>query len=176
MTSKQVENGTIVSITYDLTVDGVVFDQVGEDNPFEYLHGKGNIVPGLEAALNGKKIGDSFEITLKPQDAYGEYDESLIETVSRKDFVTVENAPKLHAGQTIKLVDKEDNVINATILKFNEQVVVLDYNPVLAGKTLTYRVKVLDIYEPTVDEWIAGVPHSLQDSLTFNTDDEEQDI
>ena len=70
-----IENDIVVGISYTLTVDGELWDSVSEEEPFEFIQGHGNIVPGLEIALQGLKAGDRKVVTVTPEYGYGEYDE-----------------------------------------------------------------------------------------------------
>lgn len=162
-----VKEGLVVAIAYKLFVDGSLFDEADISHPLEYLHGKGNIVPGLEEAIEGKQIGDKFEIVLEPKDGYGERNEQLLEVIPRKDFVLIESKSQLKIGQVIKLIAEDERIVNAVIRDFNTDNVTLDYNPILAGKRLTYDVQIVNLREPTPLERKLGVPKSLQDKMTF---------
>ncbi|MBC8170469.1 MAG: FKBP-type peptidyl-prolyl cis-trans isomerase, partial [Anaerolineae bacterium] len=73
MAVDKITDGVVVSMTYVLTVDGEEVGRAGTEEPLEYLHGAENIVPGLEAALVGKKVGDQVHVTVPPEEAYGDY-------------------------------------------------------------------------------------------------------
>src|SRR5690606_16527032 len=79
MSSEKITDGMVVSLAYVLTVDGVEVSRTDADDPLEYLHGAENIIPGLEAALTGKQVGDKINVTLAPEDAYGDYDQDEVE-------------------------------------------------------------------------------------------------
>lgn len=184
MENSKIGTGLIVSIYFELYVDGILIDRTKEGEPFEYLHGRNNIVPGLEHALSGKKPGDNFEISVSPNDGYGERDENLVETISRKDFMADKPDLELKPGQVLKLVDA-DKVVNSVVVReFNKDIVVFDYNPLLAGQTLFYKVQVVNVREPTDAEWQAGAPASLfskigfvvEEGISENDDPDEIDI
>ena len=163
--------GSVVSINFELYVNGILVDSTNEGEPFEYLHGRNNVVPGLERALSGKKPGDKFEVSVLPKDGYGERDENLVETISRKDFMADNPGLELEPGQVLKFVDA-NNVVNSVVIRvFNKKIVVFDYNPLLAGETLLYKVQVVDVREPTDTEWQAGAPASLFSKIGFTLDD-----
>lgn len=170
MVIDKIDVGSVVSIHFELYVNGVLIDRTKVGEPFEYLHGRNNIVPGLESALAGKKPGDRFDITVNPKDGYGNRDESLVETIARKDFMADNPDLQLRPGQVIKLVDDQKVVDSVVVREFNKNVVVLDYNPLLAGETLFYRVTVVDVREPTEAEWQAGAPASLFSKVGFTLD------
>src|SRR4051794_17611185 len=83
----QIAQDTVVSIHYTLTDDAgeTVDSSVGGD-PLFYLHGNGNLVPGLENALEGKQAGDKLQVTVAPADGYGEYDKQMVQRVPRRAF------------------------------------------------------------------------------------------
>lgn len=162
MAADQIRDGLVASIAYTLTVDGKVVEDVNDDEAIEYLHGEENIVPGLEKALVGKKVGDTFEITLAPEEGYGEYEDDLVEQVSREDFDDIED---LKPGLEIELVDDEGAWFEATIKEITDHAVVLDFNTPLAGKTLHYKIKVVAIREATESETEQGFPESLLEEM-----------
>ncbi len=83
----QVADKMAVSIHYTLTNDGgEVLDSSIGDEPLVYLHGTGNIIPGLEDALLGKAVGDKFNVRIAPKDAYGEKNDGMIQVISREMF------------------------------------------------------------------------------------------
>ena len=76
----------VVELDYKLTVNGEVIDQSEPGEPLVYLQGHSNIIPGLERALEGKAVGDELQVTVQPEDGYGERDEENVEELSREDF------------------------------------------------------------------------------------------
>jgi FKBP-type peptidyl-prolyl cis-trans isomerase SlyD len=168
MAVDRIEDGVVVSLNYVLTVDGEEIARTEAGEPMDYLHGAENIVPGLEAALTGKVLGDRVSVTLSPDDAYGEYDEDNVEELDRED---VPNADELEAGMIIEVEDEEGFTYLATVREISGDVVVLDYNPPLAGKTLTYDVEVVALREADDEELAHGHPHSFGDEH----DDEDWD-
>lgn len=175
MEDSKIGPGSIVSIYFELYVNGNLIDRTKENEPFEFLHGRNNIVPGLEFALTGKKPGDNFVISVLPKDGYGERDENLVETISRKDFMADNPDLMLKPGQVLKLVDANKVVNSVIVREFNKEIVVFDYNPLLAGETLLYKVQVVSVREPTDAEWQAGAPASLFSKIGFVIDDDSDD-
>ncbi len=167
MAVERIEDGVVVSLAYVLTVDGEEIARTEPGETMDYLHGAENIVPGLEAALAGKKVGDKFSVTLEAGDAYGEYDEDNVEELDRED---VPQADELEKGMVIEVEDEEGFVYLAFVREVSADTVTLDYNPPLAGKTLTYQVEVLAIREADDEELAHGHPHSMGDE---DEDDEE---
>lgn len=168
-----ITDGVVVSLAYVLTVDGKVVSETDADEPLDYLHGAENIIPGLEAALTGKQVGDKLSVTLPPEDAYGDYDEDEIEEVERDQL-----PDELQEGMLVEVEDEDGFVFLATVTKIDQDTVKLDFNPPLAGKTLTYDVEVLAIREATEDERDHGHPHSLGgdfDDMYDDYDDEDDE-
>jgi FKBP-type peptidyl-prolyl cis-trans isomerase SlyD len=165
---QRIEPGTVVSLAYKLTVDGqeVARTEVGE--PMEYLHGAQNILPGLEASLEGKRVGDKFTVTLPPEDAYGDYDDEDIEQIDRQD---IPDANQLEIGMVVEVEDEDGYSYVAHVREINDRVVVLDFNPPLAGKTLTYDVEVIGV-RPASDEELS---HGHAHGNMWDEDDEDFD-
>ncbi len=162
MAVKQIKDDVVASIVYTLMVDGEEIEHLEEDDAIEYLHGAGNIVPGLEEVLTGKQVGDGFELMLKPEDAYGKYDEELIERIPREDF---EGADALQPKMEVELESDDGYLFDVTIREITDEDVVVDFNPPLAGKTLDYNVKVVGLRAATEEELEAGIPASLVEAL-----------
>jgi FKBP-type peptidyl-prolyl cis-trans isomerase SlyD len=170
MTDK-ITDGMVVSLAYILTVDGQIVSQTDADDPLEYLHGAENIIPGLEAALTGKQVGDRVNVTLTPDEAYGDYDQDEIEEVDRSDM-----PEPLEVGMMVEVEDEDGFIFPAMIIELTDDTVTLDFNPPLAGKTLTYDVQVLGLRPANEDELDHGHPHSLDDEFGYDQyeeDDEE---
>ena len=139
-----VSSGKKVSIEYTLTLEdkSVVDTNVGSE-PLSFVQGSHNIISGLENALEGLKIGDSKQVTIKPEDGYGSVDQKAIIEVS-KDQVPQD---ALKVGAQLQGQNADGKIIHALVVEVKEQVVVLDFNHPLAGKTLHFDVKIVDIQE-----------------------------
>lgn len=162
MTLDTIKDGVVVTVAYTLTVEGTEIESATADDPLEYLHGAENIVPGLEAELNGKKVGAKFTVTLQPEDAYGEYDEEDTETLDRDEI-----PEQVEPGMELLLEDEDGNMFEALVKEVNDDVIVLDFNPPLAGKVVTYDVEVLGIREADAEELEHGHPHSYADDFEY---------
>ena len=94
----KIAKNSAVAINYKLTnVDGEVLDTSEGREPLNYLHGHGNLIPGLENELLDKAVGDKFQAVIKPEDAYGLYDESRVQTVGKEMFQGVDDIqPGMH--------------------------------------------------------------------------------
>lgn len=162
-----IRDGVVVSMAYVLTVDGEEVSRAGADDPLEYLHGAENVVPGLEAALEGKHAGEKLHVTVPPEDAYGEYDE---DDVDEFDLDEIPGAENLEPGMVVEVEDEDGYIYVGTVQEVSEDTVLVDFNPPLAGKTLTFDVEVLSLREANEDELEHGHPHSLDE---FYEDEEE---
>ena len=142
-----VEAGKQISIEYTLSIDpeGVVDTNVDSD-PLTYVQGSQQIVPALEKALEGKAVGDTVDVSIDPKDGYGERSEEAFQEVS-KSQVPVE-AQKVDT--VLQGHDNEGGVVNARVSEVRDETVLLDFNHPLAGKTLQFSVKILDIQERPV--------------------------
>ncbi|NBV75963.1 MAG: peptidylprolyl isomerase [Methylococcaceae bacterium] len=151
----QITNNTAVSFHYTLTNnDGEVLDSSAGAEPLLYLHGAGNIIPGLEAALVGKVAGDKLNVAIAPEDAYGVVDENMKQVVSIKMFegMDVEVGMQFHADVTYG-----SGVI--TITEINGDDVTIDGNHPLAGEHLNFDVEIVDVRPATADEIAHGHIH-----------------
>lgn len=142
---------TVVSITYDLLdVDGSIIEKV--DSPITYLHGGyDGIFPLVEEALHEKSVSDTCSVTMQPDDAFGEYDHSLVFTEKRDAF-----PEDLAVGMQFEGGEEgsdEDDFLVYTVLEIDGDEVTLDGNHPLAGKTLTFNCIVQSI-RPATDEEI----------------------
>ena len=152
----EVAENVVVSMKYTLTVEGEVVDSSKENGPIEFLQGHGNIIPGLESELTGMKAGDSKEVTVAPANGYGELDDEAFQEVARSEFPD-EIKPEL--GMELQMRQGEQ-IIEATVVEIGDEIVKLDFNHPLAGKTLNFSVKIADIRAATQEEMDHGHVHS----------------
>jgi FKBP-type peptidyl-prolyl cis-trans isomerase SlyD len=148
----QITTNRIVSIDYRLTDElGELLDTSEGQEPLSYIHGMSEIIPGLEAALEGHSVGDQLQVTIEPEDAYGARLEDLCFELSRDDFEDIED---LEIGMQFKMSteDDEDDEHVVTVIEVNDETVVVDGNHMLAGVTLCFDVTVRDVREATVEE------------------------
>ncbi|HLV33673.1 MAG TPA: peptidylprolyl isomerase [Spirillospora sp.] len=160
MTVDTITDGVVVSLAYTLTVDGKEIESAGRDEPLDYLHGAGNIVPGLEELLEGKRVGDRIHATLPPDMAYGDYDPEETDEFERE---LLEIDVDLEVGMEVEVEDEDGYTYVATVTKLTDDTVTLDFNPPLAGKTLTYDLEVVALRPATRDEIDHGHVHHLHD-------------
>lgn len=138
-----------VSIHYTLTNSaGEKLDSSRGEEPMVYLQGYGQIITGLENALKGKGIGDKFNTTIAPADAYGELREDMLKVVPMSMF---EGMDKVEVGMQFH-ADANQGVDVVTVTKIDGDQVTIDGNHPMAGEALTFDVEVMDIRPATADE------------------------
>jgi FKBP-type peptidyl-prolyl cis-trans isomerase SlyD len=152
----QVRENSVVSIHYKLTDDaGSVLDSSEGRDPLSYLHGRGNLIPGLEKALEGKAAGEKINVTVVPEEAYGIRDEKLVREIPRDAF---KEEPDLKPG--MRFQSKTDGGTEVfTVSTVTDDVVTVDGNHPLAGEALTFDVEVTEIREATEEELSHGHVH-----------------
>ena len=131
-----------VGMEYTLTSEGKVVDSTDGKSAFHYVHGRGQIIPGLERQLVGLHVGDSKEIAVKPEEGYGPVDPAAFVEVP-KTQLPKDTAPLV--GMTLRGVNPDGHSFRAIISEVKDQSVMLNLNHPLAGKSLTFKVKITDI-------------------------------
>ena len=152
----QISDNKVVSIHYTLTNDkGEVLDSSSGKAPLAYLHGNKNIISGLENALKGKEIGDKFNISIPPEEAYGVHDKALIQVIPKSAFQGIDD---IEAGMQFQ-AKSDEGIQIVTITKVDGDKITVDGNHALAGETLTFDVEVTDVREATEEELQHGHVH-----------------
>lgn len=152
-----IENDKVVSIHYTLKdTEGNVLESSVDKDPMSYLHGHGNIIPGLENALIGKESGDSLSVTVEPEQGYGTYDESLVQRVPVKRLGV--ESRKLKPGMMLQLKTRRGPQM-ARVKKVGRFVVDIDVNHPMAGKTLVFEVTIENVRDATDEERSHGHAH-----------------
>ena len=146
-----VANDIVVSMAYVLRFeDGQLIDQSEDDAPMEYIQGARQIIPGLEKALIGLNVGDEKDVEVKPADGYGERDPDDIVEMPRGDLP---ESLDLSVGKPVKMQDSESGKsFKAYVVESSPETVTLDLNHPLAGKTLNFHVKIVDLRLATKEE------------------------
>jgi len=152
----QVESQKVVILNYTLTVnEGNVIDQ-STDSSFAYLHGANNIIPGLENALHGKKAGDEMNVSVSPQEGYGERDDTKTQSVPKEMFpedAEIEPGMQFHAQGP----NGEAIVVNVTSVE--DDAVTVDGNHPLAGVHLNFAVEIIEVRDASQEEIEHGHVH-----------------
>ncbi len=153
-----VADDMVVSIAYTLWVDDVITDSADPGNPLDYIHGKENIIRGLEKELAGLKVGDKKIVLVTPEDGYGErVADSQVEL--ERDLFPEDFEPAL--GMSLNLQDGETGqVFQGVIEEFDDAIVRVDLNHPLAGKQLKFETEVVEIRPATEHELSAGHIHN----------------
>ncbi len=152
----QVTNDKVVSFHYSLKLaDQTQLESSENSDPMVYLHGKANIIPGLEKGLEGKSAGDEFSITVAPAEAYGEYNPQL---QMRLPIKNLKAQGKLQVN-TLAVVQTDDGPRQVRVIKIGRFHADVDANHPLAGQTLTFDGKVEDIRDATDEELEHGHAH-----------------
>ena len=148
---------SVVSIHYTLTNDaGETLDTSDGREPLVYLHGAQNIIPGLESELTGKSVGDSFDVTIQPEEAYGTVNPELVQTVPHSAFEGVE---KVEPGMQFQARGDNGETQVITVTEVADSGVTVDGNHPLAGQVLNFSVRVEEIRAATEEEIEHGHVH-----------------
>jgi FKBP-type peptidyl-prolyl cis-trans isomerase SlyD len=151
----KVEDNTVVLFHYALSEGGEALESSFGREPLAALIGAGSIIPGLEKALMGREAGERFEVTIPPQEAYGDRLEALKQRVPRKRF---SDSGHLQPGVQI-MVETNQGRRLATVSKVGVTVVDLDLNHPMAGKTLTFDIELVEVREASTEEIEHGHAH-----------------
>ena len=152
----KITNDTVVAFDYTLTNnDGQVLDSSEGREPLAYLHGHGNIIPGLEKAMLGRAVGDSFTVTIPPSEAYGELEPDLRKRVERAHFRQFD---QIQPGMRFS-ADTNSGKRVFKVIEVSDNSVLLDANHELAGVELTFAVTVRSIRPAQPEEIDHGHVH-----------------
>jgi FKBP-type peptidyl-prolyl cis-trans isomerase SlyD len=151
---------SVVTLHYTLKDDeGKVIDSSSSGEPLAYLHGHGNLVPGLERELAGKNPGDKFSVKITAADGYGEFNKALVQKVPRralKDIKSLSVGMRLHA-QT------PEGPQAVTVTHIQSDMVTLDGNHPLAGQNLNFDIEITEVRAATQEELEHGHVHGPGD-------------
>ena len=151
-----VETNKVVSIDYTLKdADGQVLDSSESNGPLTYLHGASNIIPGLEAALNAKSVGDTLTAVIEPEDAYGVREDSRVAKVPRQNLQGIED---LSVGVQLRAQTPSGPLV-VRVVDMDDETVTLDANHPLAGVALHFDVTVVEVRDATPEELAHGHVH-----------------
>lgn len=152
----QITQDAVVSIHYTLTNDkGETLDSSAGGEPLAYLHGNGNLIPGLENALNGKQAGDKLSLKIAPADGYGEYNKALVQRVPRRSFRGVSD---MRVGMQFQ-VQSDTGPRSVTVTQVAGDMVTVDGNHALAGQNLNFEVEITEVRAATAEELSHGHVH-----------------
>jgi FKBP-type peptidyl-prolyl cis-trans isomerase SlyD len=153
----KVGDGVVVSMQYTLHVEGKLVDASSEAEPLQFIQGMGHIIPGLEHELYDMQIGESKTVRVSPVDGYGEVDTEAFMDVPREAFP---DGVPLVPGTELQLQDKAGHPAYARIQSVSDQVLRLNMNHPLAGRTLDFEVTIAAVRAATEDEVAHGHVHT----------------
>jgi len=149
-----IKENSAVSFHYTLTDDdGQTLDSSAGKDTLTYLHGAGNIIPGLESALEGKAVGDAMVVAVTAAEGYGEVQQELIQEVPRDAFQGVDS---IEVGMQFEAQTGQGGNVPVTVTAVTDEVVTVDGNHPLAGKNLNFDVSIEDVREATEEELEQG--------------------
>jgi FKBP-type peptidyl-prolyl cis-trans isomerase SlyD len=151
----QIQQRSVVTIEYTLKNDaGEVLDKSEGRGPLVYLHGVGNLVPGLEKALDGKAAGDTLDVSLAPEEGYGNRDEKLVRKIPLRKI----QDPRPQPGKRYR-AQVDDGLRIVLVTGLSGDYASVDANHPLAGITLHFNVKIVGVREATAEELAHGHVH-----------------
>ena len=152
----QIEKNRVVVLHYTLRDEqGTVLDSSSSHGPLSYLHGKNNIIPGLEEALAGKSPGDKLDVTVPPAKAYGWRDDRLVQIVPRSKFT---EGGEITPGMQLQASGPQGKRL-MTVVRVERDFVTVDANHPLAGRTLHFSLEVAEVRKATHEEISHGHVH-----------------
>jgi len=152
----QIAQNSVVAFHYTLTNNaGEVLDSSEGREPLTYLHGAGNIIPGLEKELEGRAAGDKLTATIEPSEGYGEKQDQLVQEVPRDAFQGVES---VEPGMQFQ-AQTQGGPLMVTVTSVEGDTVTVDGNHPLAGQTLNFDVEIASVREASQEEIEHGHVH-----------------
>ncbi|MDD4673817.1 MAG: peptidylprolyl isomerase [Bacteroidales bacterium] len=152
----------VVSVSYELKVEGEVVDRAEVENPMQFIYGNGALIPSFENNIKDMKAGDNFDFSIPADQAYGpvvkEYVLNLPKNIFERDGKIDEGL--LQVGARLPMVDQEGNQMNGLVVEVKEDHVVMDFNHPLAGKDLHFAGKVEAIRDASAEELVGGHAHN----------------
>lgn len=154
----KISNNKFVSLCYDLNVgegdERELMEKATVEQPLSFLFGMGMMLEAFEKNIYGLGSGEKFSFTLKPEEAYGEYEEGRVVELPKNIFEIdgkFDNE-RVSEGQLLPMMDSDGNRLTGAVLEVLDNVVLMDFNHPLAGETLHFEGEILDIHEPTAEE------------------------
>ncbi len=149
-----IEENKVVSMHYEVkdNESKEMLDGNIGSKPLDFIYGKGQVIKGLEDSLSGLSKGDNKEFIVSAEDAYGAYNDSFVQEVSREQFSGID----LQVGMTLYGQAEDGSTIPVVVKNIGDEIVHIDYNHPLAGKELSFNVNVLDVREATPEELQSG--------------------
>lgn len=152
----QVATDKVVVIHYTLkNASGEVLDSSSGGDPLAYIHGNGNIIPGLEEALEGKVVGDKLQVSIEPEKGYGTHSQELVQQVPKRAF---QGVGQVQPGMRFT-AQTEHGPRQVVVTRVVGDMVTVDGNHPLAGQTLNFDVEIADVRDASQEELEHGHVH-----------------
>ena len=154
----RVSKNKFVTVTYDLHVgegqDRELKERATPDQPMKFIYGNGDMLEAFEKNLSGLEVGDRFEFTLTPEQAFGPHDEESVQDIPKDVFMFdgVFDSERVKEGAMLPMMTGDGQRIMGIVKEVKDDVVVMDFNHPLAGETLHFAGQVADVHEPTAEE------------------------
>ena len=154
------EKNKVVALTYELIVDGALADKADENRPLEYIHGNGMLLPKFESEVEGKEPGEEFAFTLTPEEGYGTFEPERLIDIPKEAFMIDGKVREdlLVVGKMIPMMNDAGQVLNGRVYEVRDDAVTMDFNHPMAGKTLNFTGKVVEVRDATEKELKKGHP------------------
>jgi FKBP-type peptidyl-prolyl cis-trans isomerase SlyD len=131
-----------------------LMEKATREEPMSFIFGVGMMLPSFEEELSGLEVGDTFNFTINPADAYGEYNEEHLMELPKTVF-EIEgkfDTNMVKEGNVVPMMDSSGNRLNGSVMEVKEDIVLIDFNHPLAGETLHFSGEVIDVHNPTEQE------------------------
>lgn len=152
----RINKGYLVKVKYQLNDDdGTLIEKTKSGEPLEFIFGMGLMLPAFEAELVGKQVGDHFDFTLTPDEAYGQINEDLKIALEKEAFFIdgTFDSEIVYEGARVPMNTADGQVVEGLVTKITDDKVYMDFNHDLAGMTLHFQGSVVDIHEPSKEEY-----------------------
>ena len=151
----------VVSLSYQLKVNGELVDNADASNPLEFMFGRGSLIARFEENINNLAVGDLFDFMIPSNEGYGEVNEEAIIELPKDIFKVEDDVDEsiLEVGKILPMLDQDGNSLNGKIIEVAENHVVMDFNHPLAGQDLHFTGKVEAIRDATAEELSHGHVH-----------------
>ena len=155
----KITTNAVVEFCYDLEVDGQIVDKTTKERPLDYIHGTGGLLPKLEEHVEGMEPGDKFDVTLSPEEGYGEVNPDMIIDLPKSAFEVNGEVREdlLVPGNTIPMMNGMGGIIPGLVIEVTEDSVKMDLNHRMAGKTLHFTGEILTVRDATEKELTEGL-------------------
>lgn len=144
-----ITRGSVVKLSYRLSIDGDTIISVDKDHPVEFVQGNGEIISGLENSLYGMRKGEIKQVRIEPILAYGKHNPTLLVKITKSELPSV---IPLFPGVILEVKDRDGNLAEGRIDKVESDIISIDFNHPLSGKILDFDIKIEDVIPPEQTE------------------------